>query len=193
MRNKLKLVLSVLFVTGMVVGVTYAVFSDKATILGTSFSVGSADIKLLDDLALGIDAANLVEEKDGPTFTGISPNWEEDYMLKIYNNALSEVMLSSHADYETANDPDDLRQIIYVEPFLWDDVNSDGIVDGGELGASLGRKTIVKWKTVGYELGILSSGEVKSLVLRFSTDSVAASKQGKSAIIDFEFDAEEVE
>jgi hypothetical protein len=174
-----------------VVGVSYAAFTDKASILGTTFSVGSSDIKLFEDVSGGIDGANLVNEKAGPSFAGVSPNWVEDYLVKIYNNAATDVLLSSNANYETANDPDDLRQIIYVEPFSWDDVDGDGIVDDDELASatSYGRKTIVKWKTEGFDLGNLASGEVKGFILRLSTDSVSDSKQGSSATYDFEFDS----
>lgn len=170
-------------------GVTYAAFADKGEVLGSSFSVGSADIKILDDLGLGFDQGNLVDEKPGPNFEGISPNWTEDYLIKLYNNASTPILLSSSADYETANDPSDLRQDIYVEPFEWDDANADGILDSGELGSSLGRKTIVKWKTEGFDLGQLDGGTGLGLVLRFSTDALSDSKQGAVAVFDFVFDS----
>lgn len=174
----------------LVVGVTFAAFTDKSKILGSSFSVGSADLKLLQDLAGGVDSANLVDELTGPTFDGIYPFWVGDYLVKIYNNATSSVNLTSNANYETANDPDDIRQIVFVEPFEWDDTNNDGLLDVGELGASLGaRDTIIKYKTVGYDFGALNSGEIKGIVLRFSTDSVSDTKQGASGIFDFEFDS----
>jgi len=192
-KKRLKLLFSLMLVIALAAGVTYAVFNDRAAILGTSFSVGSADIKLLNDLALGTDLSNLVDEKIGPTFTGISPNWSKDYLIKIYNNAPTDVLLSTHANYETSNDPDELRQVIFVEPIVWNDADNDGAVDEGEAGNSLGRKTIVKWKTEGFDLGSLSAGGVKSMILRLSTDSVSSSKQGKSAVIDFEFDAGGVE
>lgn len=99
------------------------------------------------------------------------------------------MQLVSNANYETINDPDDLRQIIYVEPFNWADANNNGIVDDGELGSSFGRKTIVKWKTEGFDFSTLATGAVKGLVLRFSTDTVSDTKQGTTAIFDFLFDS----
>lgn len=171
----------------LTVGITLTAFTDKAKILGATFSIGSADIKLLDIIGGGTDSTNLLEEKQGPVFSSISSNWTEDYSVQIYNSALTDVHLTSNAYYETANDPAELRQITFVEPFEWNDINSDGIVDEGELGATYGRKTIIKWKTEGYDLGVLPAGTVKSLVLRFSTDLVSETKQGTSAIFDFEF------
>lgn len=191
-RKKFYLGSAILLSLVIVAGIVYAAFADKGKILGSNFSVGSSDIKLLVDVSAGTGTENLSDELTGPAFVGISPNWQEDYLMKIFNNGTSDVDLSSNANYETANDPDELRQIIFVEPFEWDDLNNDGLVDSGEEGASLGRKTIIKWKTEGYALGQLGQGEVKGLILRFSTDSVSDTKQGKSGVFDFEFDSIEV-
>ncbi|KKU50873.1 MAG: hypothetical protein UX73_C0012G0018 [candidate division WWE3 bacterium GW2011_GWC1_47_10] len=168
------------------VGVTYAAFTDKASVLGATFSAGSADIKLLLDITKGVETSNLAEDLQGPTFSGIGPNWSADYLMKVYNNASSTLLLSSAANYETATDPDELRSYIYVEPFVWND-NGNGLLDAGELGQSYGKKTIVKWKTEGLSLGQAATGEVKALVLRFSTDTLPDTKQGKSGVFDFVF------
>lgn len=189
MKTKVSAVFLMLFFLFLTAGATYAVLTDKAKILGASFSVGSADIRLLSDVTGGVDPANLVDEMPGPSFEGVGPYWSKDYLVKIYNNSATAVALTTNAYYETVNDPAELRQIIFVEPFGWADADSDGVVDAGELGASLGRKTIVKWKTEGFDLGTLDSGVVKSLVLRLSTDSVAESKFGATALFNFEFNS----
>lgn len=170
-------------------GAAYAAFTDRGTVAGSSFSVGSGDIKLLENLTAGISEENLKDEMAGPSFENIGPNWEESYLLKIYNNATTDINLTSNANYETANDIEELRQLIYVEPFEWDDANQDGTADPDEIGNSLGRKTIVKWKTEGYDLGQIPQGTVKELILKFSTDEVSNTKQGAGAVFDFEFDA----
>ncbi|EKD99555.1 MAG: hypothetical protein ACD_22C00234G0014 [uncultured bacterium] len=171
-------------------GVTYAAFTDKGTLAGSTFNVGSGDLKILNNPALGIELSNLVDEKPGPTFSNINPNWHQDYGLKLYNNASSPLGIFSNANYATANDPDELRSIIYVEIFVWTDANSDGIIQESEIGASKGNKTITKWKTEGIDLGTIGTGELKSYVLRFYTlASFPDSKQGKSGIFDFEFNA----
>jgi len=76
---------------------------------------------------------------------------------------------------------------------VWNDTNNDGIFDTGEEGTSFGIKSIVKWKTEGFDLGTVNTGEVLSLVLRFSTNTVSDTKQGENAIFDFEFDSIGVE
>lgn len=168
-------------------GVVYAAFSDKAKYIGTKLSVGSADIKLLKDLSGGVETSNLTDELSGPVFGDILPFWVQDYVLKIYNNASGPIQLTSMSNYETLNDPDELRSVIYVEPFLWNDTNANGRLDSGELGNSFGRKTVIKWKTEGYDFGRVETGEVRGLILRFSADSISDTKQGKNAIFDFEF------
>jgi hypothetical protein len=185
-------VISILSVTLLLLtlGMAYAgFFTDKAKYPGTTLNVGSADLKLLDDISQEAVGTNLVDEKPGPVFNNITPFWWEDYLVKLYNNATTDLSIISNANYETANDPAELRQIVYVEPFEWDDVNANGLVDEGEVGISYGRKTIVKWKTEGLDMGTLGMGEIKGLILRFSTDTVSPAKQGTSAIFDFEFNA----
>jgi hypothetical protein len=191
MRKRNVLVLVVVLL--LVVGVGYAAFKDKVQILGMSVTVGSADLRLLNDLGGGVVSENLVDSKSGPAFENISPNWVADYPLALFNNSPSILNLTINSFYETANDPADLRQIIFMELIAWDDANFDGLVDPNELGVSYGKKTIVKWKTEGMDLGQMASGGVKAYVLRFSTDSIPDSKQGTSAVFDFEFNATEVQ
>ncbi|MBI2620832.1 hypothetical protein HYW61_01240 [candidate division WWE3 bacterium] len=186
MRKTLLAYLGVFATLFLVVGVTYAAFTDKASVLGSTFSTGSADIKLLADVTKSADAGNLVEDLEGPRFASISPNWSQNYLVKIYNNAAASVLLSSAVNYETATDPKELRQLIYVEPFEWND-NGNGLLDEGELGISYGRKSFVKWKTERISLGQIPSGQVRGLVLKFSTDSLSDFKQGASAVFDFVF------
>lgn len=190
MKNKKKILALVGIATLVLssIGLTSAFFTDKGQVLGSSFSVGSADIKLLNDVTAGVFEENLVDELPGPTFSNIAPGWSHDYLTKIYNNAGVDLLLSTNANYETANDPAELRQLIFVEPFSWNDENNNGLVDENEPGETFGKKSIVKWKTEGFDLGQINSGEVKSLILRFSADSVPDTKQGTTGIFDFEFD-----
>lgn len=187
-RRILFYVLGISMMLGLA-GFTYAAFMDKSEILGSSFSVGSADIKLLADLTQGTVESNLVDAISGPQFSGIHAMWQQDYTLKLFNNTAEALSLSSNANYETANDPAELRQIIFVEPFDWADENNNGSLDEGELGGSYGRKTIVKWKTEGFDMGTLSVGQVRGILLRFSTDAVSETKQGASALFDFTFNS----
>ncbi len=178
------------FITGIaLLTLAWAAFSDKGKVLGSSFSVGSSDIKLVENLSGGIGADNLKDELTGPNFTNITPTWTQDYAIKLYNNGSSALQLMSNSNYTTANDPDDLRSYLYVEPFAWEDSNNNGIAENAEIGTSYGKKTIIKWKTEGYDFGTVNVGTIKGLVMRFSAASLGDTKQGKSALYDFEFSA----
>lgn len=181
--------LAVLALMAASAGMALAGFKDTTKLLGSTFSVGSADIKLLEDLSQGVVTENLADQIPAPTFGNITPNWTQDYLLKIYNNATTNVQIASNSEYTTANDPDDLRSYIFVEPFNWNDTNNNGVLDNGELGSSFGKKSIVKWKTEGFDLGTLGTGSVKGFVLRFTTDNLSDTKQGKTGVYDFIFDA----
>lgn len=191
MKNKRKYFAVGAFILLVIVltSATYAAFSDKGKLSGSSFSVGSSDIKLLADISQGTESANLVDELPGPAFVNIGPTWQQNYLMKFYNKSTAPINLTTHAKYATADDPSDLRQYIYVEPKEWDDANNNGSVDTGEEGASLGKKTIVKWSTEGFDLGAIAMGTTKSLILKFTAETLSDTKQGKSGTFDFEFDA----
>lgn len=171
----------------MSMGIAYAAFLDKGKVLGSTFSVGSSDLKILENLTGGTDTTNLKDEINGPSFINIQPNWTDKYLIKLYNNSTSKIAIGTNSNYETINDPDDLRGYLFVEPVDWVDTNNNGIVDEGEEGVSYGKKTITKWKTEGYDLGTMERGETKGLILKFSAESLSDTKQGKTGIFDFEF------
>ncbi|GIW69488.1 MAG: hypothetical protein KatS3mg101_0235 [Patescibacteria group bacterium] len=189
MKQKIIYALVILTLVSLITGVTLAAFTDKAKVLGSTFSVGSADLKFLKDLPLGTEPTNLVDELPGPSFSNIGQTWSADYPLKLINNGSLKISVTSKAYYETANDPADLRSDIYVEIFEWNDANNNGVLDSGEIGLSLAKKTIIKWKTEGIGVGQINPGQTRPLVLRFSVDNLSATKQGKSAMFDFEFES----
>lgn len=183
-------ILSIGVLLAICAGIAYAAFTDKAKVLGASFSVGSADIKFYSQLNLPPEPSNLIDELAGPVLTNIGQTWSQDYPIKIYNTGTSTLSLGSHANYETANDPSELRQDISVAIHEWNDANYDGIVDPGEMDPTpIAKKTIIKWKTEGIGLGQINVGQFRSLVLRFSTENLSATKQGKTGLFDFEFES----
>ena len=98
-------ILSIGVLLAICAGIAYAAFTDKAKVLGASFSVGSADIKFYSQLNLPPEPSNLIDELAGPVLTNIGQTWSQDYPIKIYNTGTSTLSLGSHANYETANDP----------------------------------------------------------------------------------------
>lgn len=189
LRSKLLLILGLLVTTGCVAGVSLAAFTDQGKVLGSTFTVGSADLKMMADLTKGTDPTNLVDELNGPTFDNIGPDWEGVYLIKLQNTGTQKIDVTSYADYETANDPDDLRNSIKVAIYEWNDISWNGILDDNEQGILLGEKTITKWKTEGIYLGERNPGTSIPLVIRFSTSNLSDTKQGKSGIFDFKFES----
>lgn len=190
MKKLLIVYLGLLAVLVSVAVIAKAAFEDKGEVKGASFTVGNADIKLLSNLSSGTSSENLVDTKDGPLFSNIYPTWNSDYGVKVYNGGTLKFNLNSEAFYETANDPDSLREYIYVEVFKWDDVNNNGVVESLEIPTSpLAKKTILKWKTEGVAIGEIDSGETLGLLFRFSVEGMPSTKQGKEASYDFVLNA----
>jgi predicted ribosomally synthesized peptide with SipW-like signal peptide len=180
---------SLVIFSGLIAGVTYAAFSDKSNVLGATFTVGSADLKFLSDLTNEIDPTTYVDELPGPNFQNISPIWQKDFAIKLINQGSTNLAVTSSSNYTTANDPKDLRSDILVEIINWNDADKDGEVDSGEEGTSLGKKTIIKWKTEGLNLGNLDSGQIMPMILRFTAPTLADTQQGATGIFDFEFNS----
>lgn len=191
MKNKklFYLIGSSLIIISLIAGITYAAFSDKAKVLGSSFSVGSANLMFLESLSMGTNPSNYRDELQGPTFTNIGPGWTQDYLVKLISMASSKITVSTNAFYETVNDPESLRSDIEVEIIKWYDTNQNGVVDSGEEGPVVGKKNIIKWKSEGFTLGDLNYGQTMELILRFSAPTISESKQGASAVFDFEFNS----
>lgn len=187
--NKMKMIISIVLVglLGLsVFGVAYASFMDRSKFEGATIKVGSADIKLVSNLALPADPPNLVDTMPGPLLNNVYPGFVLDYPVKVFNNTSGSLILTSNADYVTLNDPSELRQLIFVEILAWYDENQNGLVEADEIQSSFGRKSIVKWKTEGFSLGSINSYADMGLVFRFSADSIPDSKQGAIGTFDFE-------
>ncbi len=187
--KKLVLPAAILATLATIVSVTYAAFSDSAQILGSKFSISSADLRFEYDPTIGSAPDNLVDTLEGPSFGNIGQNWSKEYALKMINNGTTRLNVNSYANYETENDPESLRSDISVEIFEWNDSNSDGVLDPGETGMSKGKKTIVKWKTEGFDLGDFYPGQGKFVVLKFTTENISETKQGAQALFDFNFES----
>ncbi|MEK7595117.1 MAG: hypothetical protein AAB443_00795 [Patescibacteria group bacterium] len=165
-----------------------AAFENSGEVSGVNFSVGSADIKLLNDLSKGTEEENLLDTKNGPSFENIYSGWSEDYMVKLYNKGSLKMALNSNSDYTAADDPAGLREYIFVEVFEWADTNSNGAIEPEEVSAiPIAKKTVLKWKTEGIDLGFINPLEVKGYVLRFSLSTIPSTKAGESALYKFVF------
>lgn len=154
---------------------------------GASFTTSNIEIRFLKDLSLGVSPENLTSEIQGLTFDSIYNYWTSDYLVKLTNNSSNPVKVSSYSNYSTVDDPASLRYSLFVEMFPWNDVNSNGIVEEGELDTALGKKNFVKWKTEGFDLGNFESKVIKSYLLRFSAEGITDTKVGQTGKFDFEF------
>jgi len=183
---------SLIILVSLIVGVTFAVFTDKSSVLGATFTTGSVNLKFLSDLANETDTATYVDELTGPNFSGIGTTWQKDYPLKLINNGSSKIAVTTHSNYQTVNDPKDLRSDILVEIINWNDADKDGQLDSGEEGVSIGQKSITKWKTEGFNLGEYDSGQLIPIILRFTAPTLSDTQQGATGIFDFEFSSVQI-
>jgi len=186
-KNKIKRLLSFILAGIFISGVAYAAISSKIFMKGALFTTAKVEIKFLKDITGNSSSENLVSELTGVSFDNIYNYWSTDYQVKLINISSNNVRVNSYSNYLTAEDPASLRYSLFVEIFKWNDLNSDGIVDEGELQESFGKKSFVKWKTEGFDLGTFEPGKINSYVLRFSAENLTEAKIGQSGKFDFEF------
>lgn len=154
---------------------------------GITFKTSTVELKFLKDISLSSNSENFTSELSGVSFDGILNGWSSDYLVKIHNTSINNLQIKSFANYTTSEDPASLRYSLYVEIFPWNDLNSNGLLDEGELGTSLGVKNFVKWKTEGFDLGSFESDKTYGYLLRFTADGITDTKQGQAGNFDFEF------
>jgi hypothetical protein len=186
-NTKLRRLISFLVAGLFIGGVALAALSNKVLLKGAMFTTSTVELKFLRNLSSNVENENLTSELSGISFDGITNDWITTYPVKLVNKSGSSMNVSSYANYTTANDPASLRYSLNVEIFKWNDSNNNGVLDEGELGDSLGRKTFVKWKTEGFALGSFEPNVVQSYVLQFTAESITDSKQGATGSFDFEF------
>jgi len=186
-KAKIRRIISFLLAGVLVGGVAFAALSNKVTMKGITFKTSTVELKFLKDISLSSNSENFTSELSGVSFDGILNGWSSDYLVKIHNTSINNLQIKSFANYTTSEDPASLRYSLYVEIFPWNDLNSNGLLDEGELGTSLGVKNFVKWKTEGFDLGSFESDKTYGYLLRFTADGITDTKQGQAGNFDFEF------
>lgn len=186
-KAKIRRIISFLLAGVLVGGVAFAALSNKVTMKGITFKTSTVELKFLKDISLSSNSENFTSELSGVSFDGILNGWSSDYLVKIHNTSINSLQIKSFANYTTSEDPASLRYSLYVEIFPWNDLNSNGLLDEGELGTSLGVKNFVKWKTEGFDLGSFESDKTYGYLLRFTADGITDTKQGQAGNFDFEF------
>lgn len=178
---------------------TAAALSEDVKVAGTSFTIGTeagtggggnTALKFLVNVAGAIENSNLSDSINGPSFGEISSTWTDQMELKVYNKGTKELNLITKANY--INDPNTLRDDIFVNVLAWDDVNNNGQAEASEVGQSYGYNTILRLKNDTFPSGSVGAGEVKGFVLRFDGTGVSEANFGQSAVYDFIFTGMEV-
>lgn len=194
MKNILKSLVVITTVAALVTTNTMAAFTARATIHNSTFSTGTASLKFLNDLSIdnpatdpGFQANLSAGIPTGPVFNNIIPNWTMDYSLKLYNAGTINLIASALGVF--VSDTSDLRTQVYVQALAWNDVDSDGVVDVGEVGSSYGAPmTLEDWRTNAITFGQINTNTVMPIILRFSTGDLDGIYQGQNTVFDFQFD-----
>lgn len=196
----------IIAVAALISGATQAAFTDNASNTNNVFGTGTADLKLLNDLAYGTyfparngfyvtdaECAGVCEDTvPGVQFDNIYPGWTGQSAIKVANKGSLNLTLGAIAQ-QTSGDAG-LADWIKVTVVRWDDQNSDGIVDPSEENGVYagGAYTMSNWfaATPYTDLGqinrINGENEVRGFIFKFEVDSnIPSTFQGSSMTVDF--------
>ena len=148
-------------------------------------TAGNTALKFLLNVSGSTESSNLTDTVAGPVLDNIDSIWSDVILLKLYNKGTTPLNVVSKAEY--INDPNTLRDDIFVKAVAWNDANNNGVLDSGEEGVSYGYDTILRWRNDTFPVGLLGSGEVKGVALKFDGTGVTDSNIGQSAVYDFVF------
>ena len=202
-----KLSAVVFTVAGLLIlsGTVYAFIQENGKVKGTTFKIsstpgqgnegdgsgsnGNANLKLVKVLAGGLGTDNLVDEVEGPTFNNITADWKDKVLLKVHNKGQKTLKLLSKAEY--INDPDTLRDDIFIKISEWND-NSDGILQTNEIGKVYGYDSVLRMKNDTFNLENILAGSTKSFVVEFDGSGLSEANANQTAIYDFLISGEEI-
>ncbi len=166
---------------------TYAAWTASATVQNNTFSTGNAALRLYGNLG-GVPGTNaaLTQTLAGSSFSNLYPNWQQDYLAKLYNNGTVNLQASVTGVY--VSEDADLRNRISVEVWQWND-EGDGTTGPGDTYSLLSAaQTLQSWRTNPVSLGQLDVGNTVGVLLRFTTGDLSNAYQGKTTVFDFLLD-----
>lgn len=178
-------ILSIFVVVGLVAGVSYALFSSQASNTGNTFGAGTLTLNVIPGLT----------PTPGPAFTvsGAKPGDSFTQVLNLTNtgsiNATS-VKLLSIGLTPSPTPPPNLGSQLNLE--LWNDVNDNGVKDGGDTQIGLTKPlTDAQWTNLSLGFGILAAGHHKVIAILTFDSTADNTYQGLSASFDFNFQADQ--
>ena len=128
---------------------------------------------------------NISKSIAGPNFKDIDNNWKDSYEFTLYNQGDKDITVISKANY--VEDPDGLRDDIFVALHNWNDKNDNGKFDDSELGEQLEYNSILRWRNDTFNLGNLESKSANKYVLVFDGSGITDANLDKKAIYSFRF------
>lgn len=181
MNRKIALsAISILSTLALVGGATFAAFSSSATNPGNTFGAGT--------LVLNINGAPGSSSSPKFTIANAYPGQVETQVIVLSNSGTvpsSTTKLTSIA-HSTSTSPD-LGDKLTLE--LWDDVNGDDNIDGGDVMRGSAHITDPAWSNIDLGFGLTAGGS-HQLIARVTFDAGANDTyQGSNSTFDFNFQA----
>ncbi|MCB0514207.1 MAG: hypothetical protein KDC60_07260, partial [Bacteroidetes bacterium] len=167
------------------VEVNEAIFETSNDLSSNEQTLDKNSLVFLKDNALDYSISNIANSIKGPHFTDIDNKWKDTYTFTLYNQSTEDINIISKSNY--IEDPDTLRDDIFVAIHRWEDNDNDGKFDDSELGVQLDYNSILRWRNDTFNLGKISSNSMKKFVLVFDGSGISSANLGKKAIYSFKF------
>ena len=182
MNKKILISLSVIaVVAGIVSGLTWAYFSNQATVTGNTFSTGNADLQI----RLVGSGQGWQDSVTGVNWENLYPGWSESYEIQLRNKSTSPIVLKVIPRVVFTSGSTSMRNVIKMQ---FKDAHGNGI------GLA---KTLQEWRDNTFALEALKQGAegiIWTVEFTFPLSEEDQNHlQGKSLTFDLIFDGIQTE
>lgn len=156
-------IISIFAVTALVGGVTFALFTSQASNNGNTFGAGNMELRIN-----GAEGSTST-----PVFTvaNAKPTDVFTQVITLSNTgtiAASDVLLTNINVTPTNSTPPNLGDILTLD--IFDDVNGNGIIDGGDALRGSAHLTDSAWSNISLGFGLAASGGSHQTISRITFD-----------------------
>lgn len=167
------------------VSINNAVFETSNELSDEDQTLENPSLVFVKDVFSPIEKNNITTSINGPNFREINNTWKDSFTFNLHNISENDIAITSKALY--IEDPDSLRDDIFVALYKWDDKNRNNRFEDTELGEQLAYDSVLRWKNDHFELGNLKGKETKSFVLLFDGSGITQTNLNKRAEFSFKF------
>lgn len=186
MKNIIRSLLIIISVSAIATSATYAVWTAQTNVENNTFSSGNASLQVTQRGEPWSSNIN-----SGLTFSNIYPGWSQDYSVFAKNNGSTNLNINLSGGLHSGwNDNANLRSVIKVHVWEFNDANSNWLWNPDETLQDFGEKTLETMRNdvgSGFTLNQINASESRGFLLRFSAPPELADSYQNQNLSGYDF------